>query len=129
MHATSIDGAIAAACGGLTPSCWRGGDGCVVFGSNAPRDIYPARGPALMQVRSRAIAGQLRAWWVPRAQVRGAWIDGKFVNVEALRTLADCPLADVTPCSCPLAGLVLEQQELWRRTLTSGDWAAPGQIT
>jgi len=120
VHATSIDGAIAAACEGLIPSCWRGGDGCVVFGSSALEDVHPARGPALVQVRSRAIAGQLRAWWVPRAQVRGAWIDGKFVGVQALRATAHRRLADVTPCSCPLADLVREQQELWQRTLTSG---------
>jgi hypothetical protein len=121
VHATSIDGAVAAAHYGLIPSCWHGGDGCVVFGSSAPEDVHPARGIALVQVRSCAIAGQLRAWWVPRAKLRGASIDGKFVSAKALRAAADSRLADVRPCSCPLADLVQEQQELWRRTVTSGE--------
>jgi hypothetical protein len=121
VHATSVDNALTASRHGLIPSCWRGGDACVVFGSSGPDDIHPARAPALVEVHSLAIPGQLRAWWVPRAQVVGAWIDGEFVNVQALRATGQCRLADVTPCSCPLADLVREQQELWRRTLTSAE--------
>ena len=81
-----------------------------MFGSSAPGHP-PARGPALVEVRSLAIPGQLRAWWVPRTQVGGAWIDGEFVSVQTLRATAPCRFAEVTPCSCPLADLVREQQD------------------
>lgn len=120
VHATTTQVAVTAAHQGLVPSCWRGGDGCVVFGSSGPDDVHPCRGQALVEVHSRAIAGQLRAWWVPRVHVRGALIAGEFVTATELRGTTPGPVPDVTPCSCPLAGLVCEQQALWRRTCKSG---------
>lgn len=125
MHATTEQVAVTAAHRGLIPSCWHGGDGCVVFGSSGADDVNPRRGQALVEVHSRALAGQLRAWWVPLQHVRGAWIYDEFITAERLREANPEPAPLVAPCSCPLAALVREQQDLWRRTY-SADTPRPG---
>lgn len=116
LHATSVEVARIAAHRGLVPSCWRGGDCCVVFGSADADDVKPSRRDALVEVVSRAIPGQLRAWWVPRARITGAWVAGAFIPAEQLREPPVALVDGVRPCECPLSALVGEQQELWRRT-------------
>jgi hypothetical protein len=116
VHATSIDVARIVAHRGVVPSCWRGGDCCVVFGSADANDIKPSRGEALVEIESPAIPGQLRAWWVPHWSIRGAWIGDEFISAEQLREPPVQLIDDVRPCGCPLSALVREQQELWRGT-------------
>jgi hypothetical protein len=115
-HATSVEVARIATRYGLVPSCWRGGDCCVVFGSADAEDVKPSRGEALIEVVSRAIPGQLRAWWVPHTRVRGAWIADEFVTAEQLRIPPVRLVDDVRPCQCSLSAVVAEQQQQWRRT-------------
>jgi hypothetical protein len=116
LHATSLEVARIAAHRGLGPSCWRSGDCCVVFGSANADDVKHSRGEALVEVVSRAIPGQLRAWWVPRRRIRGAWVADQFIPAEQLREPPVTLVDDVRPCACPLSTLVAEQQQLWRDT-------------
>jgi hypothetical protein len=121
LHATSCEVALIAAHQGLIPSCWHGGHGCVVFGCAGPEDAVPPRGDAVIEIKSRALPGQQRAWWVPWRLIRGAWMHGKFVTAQQLR---DRPLLrepEVRPCACPLSSLVSGQQVLWRSTWVHDD--------
>jgi hypothetical protein len=121
LHATSCEVALIAAHQGLIPSCWHGGDGCVVFGCADPEDAVPPRGDALIEIESRALPGQQRAWWVPWPLIRGAWMRGKFVTVGQLRDRPMLRGTEVCPCACPLSSLVSEQQALWRSSWVQDD--------
>lgn len=126
-HATSVDVTQIAAHLGLVPSCWHGGDCCVVFGAANAHDVKPSRGDALIEICSRAIPGQLRAWWVPRSRIRGAWIGEKFVPTARLRNPSLAFMDDIRPCGCPLSNIVAEQQQMWRRTWQPGSQRACAQ--
>lgn len=103
---------------GLIPSCWWGGDSCCVFGYDRPEELPEGRRSGwTLEVSSRALTGQLRAWWVPPSGVRGAWHEGLFWSRSELRAQFPDP-APVTRegCYCELSELVSEQQRLWRST-------------
>lgn len=101
---------------GLIPSCWRGGDCCVVFGHDDRSTPSPAKGDVVIEVRSRALAGQLKALWVPWWCVQGAWRGNRFVSARQLRT-EHVELVDTTcDCNCGLSAMMREQQVLWRMT-------------
>lgn len=116
LHATSLAVARVAAYRGLVPSCWRGGDACVVFGEDDRRDVKDRYGDAVIEIRSRALPGQLRAWWVPPTLILGAHHGGRFLSTTELRATPIELMDDVQPCPCPLSRLVAEQQRLWRDT-------------
>ena len=70
---------------GLIPSSWTGGDCEVVFGYDE-RPITPtSRGDVVLEIRSRALPGQLKALWVPHWCIVGAWRGETFVPVSVLR--------------------------------------------
>lgn len=114
---------------GLIPSCWQGGDGCVVFGHD---DFEPGElpdGVSAIEVQSRALEGQLKALWVPWFCVVGAWRGRNFVPSSEL-LLEEVQLVDpVGECrcspssSCELSSLMIEQQDLWRST-----WHTDGKL-
>jgi hypothetical protein len=121
VQATSAEVACIAAHQGFVPSCWRGGDCCVVFGAADANDVKRSRGEALVEVVSLALPGQLRAWWVPWRRIRRAWRQGEFTTAEQLRAQPVTLVDDVRPCHCRLSALVAQQHELWRRTWTPTD--------
>jgi hypothetical protein len=101
---------------GLIPSCWRGGDCCVVFGHDERFEPSGLKGDVVIEVRSRALPGQLKALWVPWWCIVGAWRRGRFVSAEQLRQ-EEVELVDPTAgCGCGLTEMMREQQALWRST-------------
>src|SRR5436853_444325 len=88
---------------GLIPSCWRGGDCCVVFGHDERVEPSPLKGDVIIEVRSRALPGQLKCLWVPWWCIVGAWREGAFVPAERLRD-EPVELLDLTAgCGCELS--------------------------
>lgn len=116
FHATDEASARSAALQGLVPSCWRGGDCCCVFGHDERVDNR--RGRWLLEIRSAALPGQLKAWWVPPDAIRGAWYDGRFVEAAELRREAVGVAEPDGSCECDLASLTAEQVALWRASLS-----------
>lgn len=126
FHATCLDGAIQAAHRGLIPSCWRGGDTCAVFGVDALRDVHSHHGEWVLKIRSCALPGQLKAWWVPPERIMGAWHAGEFISSRALRTRPPGPPPAFAGCPCELAGVVAEQIACWANpTSTRGPTVCP----
>lgn len=101
---------------GLIPSCWTGGDCCVVFGHDTydPGEAYPDA--AVLEIRSRVCDGQLKALWVPWWCIVGAWRAGKFVSADELRKEEISVISPVEGCPCSLAAVMREQQAVWRAT-------------
>lgn len=120
FHQTGRAEAASAAWQGLIPSCWVGGDGCCVFGDDNRDTVSPFRGDWVVEVRSRALPEQQKAWWVPSAQIIGAWSDDIFYPPDALRALGPALLNPTGTCACDLAELVAEQVALWRETVAAG---------
>jgi hypothetical protein len=112
FHATNEASARSAAVQGLLPSCWVGGDCCCVFGHDEPDQAR--RGDWLLEIRSPALPGQLKAWWVPPQAVRGAWHRGRFVDRHELCQGAVALYAPQGSCDCELAALTVEQVARWR---------------
>lgn len=114
LHATSVEAARAIARQGIVPSCWVGGDSCGVFGYDSAEEIPMYRRQAwLVEVESAALAGQIKAWWVPPSAIRGAWHDGAFVTAAELRA-EDAPLLEPVGCACELSAITSEQIACWR---------------
>lgn len=99
---------------GLIPSCWRGGDCCVVFGHDERFESSPAKGDVVIEVRSRALSGQLKALWVPWWCIVGAWRGEQFISAERLREEPAELVDPTTGCGCGLSAYMHEQQALWR---------------
>ena len=114
FHATYEHVARAASIEGLVPSCWAGGDSCCVFGYDRLVDIPVHRGGWLLEIHSRALPSQLKAWWVPAAAIRGVWRGGEWMSREVLRreTVAT---SNPAGCSCDLAELTSAQIAEWRQ--------------
>lgn len=115
FHATSEHAARAAAVEGLVPSCWCGGDSCCVFGRSSLNEVPRwRRADWVVEIESRALPGQLKAWWVPPQAIRGAWHEGQFFTREDL--VARSGLADAVgeSCPCDLHELTREQIARWR---------------
>lgn len=107
---------------GLIPSCWLGGDCCVVFGHDDFKPGEASGDTSVIEVRSRALEGQLKALWVPWFCVVGVWRGHDFVPSSEL-IAKEAPLVDpVEECgcglstSCELSSFMVEQQDLWRST-------------
>ena len=101
---------------GLIPSCWRGGDACVVFGRDRRGELGES-GEVAIEVRSRASPGDLRALWVPWWCVTGVWREEGFTTTTAdLRTEPVEILDAYGGCTCLLSDFMAEQQRLWRQT-------------
>jgi hypothetical protein len=98
------------------PSCWVGRDGCCVFGSDRLDAASALRGDWVLEICSRALPEQQKAWWVPAAAIRGGWHADVFYDRAALRELGPPLLAPTGSCACELTMLVAEQVELWRQT-------------
>lgn len=111
-HATDEASARSAALQGLVPSCWRGGDCCCIFGQD--ERLENARRPWLLEIRSPALPGQLKAWWVPAYAIQGAWHRGQFISVAELRQGATALADPAGSCECNLAALTREQVARWR---------------
>jgi hypothetical protein len=117
FHATDETAARSAALRGLLPSCWFRGDCCCVFGHDDREQAR--RGQWLLEIRSPALPGQLKAWWVPPQAIRGAWHGGTFIPAEELKEGA-IALTDVDgSCDCDLAALTAEQIVLWRASVAA----------
>lgn len=102
---------------GLIPSCWWDGDMCAVFGYDTRASIPMYRRSGwILELNSPALLGPVKAWWVAPTAITGAWHDGIFYPVHAMLSVVDpTPLpATRHGCSCSLAELTTEQQELWR---------------
>jgi hypothetical protein len=115
FHATSEHAARAAAAEGLIPSCWCGGDSCCVFGHSS-FDEMPRwrRQDWVVEIESRALPGQLRAWWVPPQAIRGVWHDGQFFGRDELEARSGVAELVSESCPCDLHGLTSEQIARWR---------------
>jgi hypothetical protein len=119
FHQTAAAEAASAAWQGLIPSCWVGGDGCCVFGDDRRQPASPYRGDWILEIQSPALPEQQKAWWVPAAQVVGAWHDDVFYSAAELRELGSPLLSPTGTCACDLADLVGKQVALWRTTFAS----------
>lgn len=119
FHQTDRAEAASAAWQGLIPSCWVGGDGCCVFGDDSRENASPFRGDWIVEVRSCALPEQQKAWWVPPAQIVGAWSDGVFYTRDELRGVGSPLLAPSGGCACELTELVAEQVALWRKAVAA----------
>lgn len=115
FHATSEEAAASAARQGLAPGCWHGGDCCCICGYDELDDV-PAhrRGDWILEIHSRARAGQAKAWWVPPQAICGAWNLGVFYEASELRELGAPSLGAVVGCACDLNELTREQAALWQ---------------
>ena len=117
---------------GLIPSSWTGGDCSVVFGYDERPPVPSARGDVVLQIRSRALPGQLKALWVPWWCIVGAWHGETFVDAETLRAGQAARWGDLSVSTGPATPTTLRrrslrpcledphvhrQQELWRATL------------
>jgi hypothetical protein len=117
FHATYEHVAVAACQQGLVPACWRGGDSCGVFGYDRLEDLPTWRGDAwVLEVRSRALEGPLKAWWVPAQAIRGAWFRGAFYPAFDLRQRRADLIEPFDTCGCEVAPLTADQIALWRQT-------------
>jgi hypothetical protein len=116
FHATSEEAACAAALYGLVPSCWRGGDSCCVFGYSFREEIpLRRRRDWIVEVHSRALPGQLKAWWVPPQAIHGAWHHDRFHPATDLRERA-AEIPEVRQqCGCDLALVTAEEIARWRQ--------------
>lgn len=110
---------------GLIPSCWRGGDGCVIFGHDERIEPPPLKGDVVVEVRSRALPGQLKALWVPWWCIVGAWRGDQFVSAEHLREEGAELIDPTNGCSCELSSFMREQQALWRSTWLADEKREP----
>jgi hypothetical protein len=120
FHATYEHVAVAACQQGLIPACWQGGDSCGVFGYDQLQDLPIWRqDPWVLEVRSRALDGPLKAWWVPAHAIRGAWHGGVFYPAVDLRQREAELVEPAGTCECELVALTGEQITLWRNTWTS----------
>ena len=114
-HATYASAVPAIMRTGLIPSCWHGGDTCVVFGTDDRFEVASwRREDWVIEIRSAVRMGPDKAWWVPPASIVGAWHGDTFHPRDAL--LRAVPAPSVDGCSCPLAALCRDQQAHWMRT-------------
>lgn len=117
FHATSVDAGIAAIHNGLIPSCWRGGDCCVVCGHDSLDDVHSHQGPWVLEIYSAALPGQLKAWWVPASAICGVWIEGNFQCADQIRaTTTAPPLTPTSKCHCQLGSLVEREIGCWQKS-------------
>lgn len=115
FHATDAETAFIAVRQGLMPSCWRGGDCCGICGHDDFDDVHLHQGPWVLEIVSRALPGQVKAWWVPPSAIQGGWLDGVFTTAEEMRASAPlCPDDDARPCPCGLSQLVEDHIRAWR---------------
>lgn len=99
---------------GLIPSCWRGGDSCVVFGIDDRTDVPSWRlGDWIVEVRSPAPVGPVKAWWVQPSAIVGGWHRGQFHRLERPHAV---PPPNVDGCPCPLSEICRDQQRRWLAT-------------
>jgi hypothetical protein len=119
FHQTGRAEAASAASQGLIPSCWVGGDGCCVFGDDSRESASPFRGDWILEIRSRTLPEQQKAWWVAPQQIVGGWNDDAFYTPEELRALGPPLLSPGGTCACELAELVAEQVALWRKAVAA----------
>jgi hypothetical protein len=115
-HATHESAARAACRQGLIPSCWTGGDSCCVFGYDKMEDIPVHRGEWVIEVRSRALDSQLKAWWVPVGAITGVWLRGTFLSVEQIRVSITSLAQPTGNCICELSALTAFETSRWRET-------------
>jgi len=123
FHGTNRAAAASAAWQGLVPSCWCGGDNCCVFGE-AHRAAVAPHHDWVIDIRSAALPGQLKAWWVPPQFIEGAWNEGHFYGPDDLRAMGG-PLLRPVGCRCELAGATATQLKDWRRAVegASASWS------
>jgi hypothetical protein len=114
-HVTYAEAVPQIAATGLVPSCWFGGDTCAVFGVDDRAAVPSWRADDwLIEVRSPAPPGPVKAWWVPPTAIVGAWHRGEFHDIRA-GEIANPPPVD--GCSCPLTAICRDQQQAWRASL------------
>ena len=106
FHQTGRAEAASAAWQGLIPSCWVGGDGCCVFGDDSREKAFPFRGEWILEVRSRPLPEQQKAWWVPAEQIVGDWNEGVFYMPDELRAIGRPLLTSSGSCACELTDLI-----------------------
>lgn len=119
-HAT-LDSRLHQVCAaGVLPSCWWGGDSCCVFGYDRIEDVPGVRSKGwILEVESAALAGDLKAWWVPPTAIRGAWRGGTFHRRGDLAGAPSQPPDIGDGCSCDLTELVSSEKARWRQTLAT----------
>jgi hypothetical protein len=118
-HGTTEAAAMSALAQGLLPGCWVGSGDCCVFGYDAREEIPAQRNECVLEIYSRALPGQLKAWWVPPQAIVGIWHDRKFAEAAALLDAATPSLAPRGAYTCELAELVAEQVALWREAVAA----------
>jgi hypothetical protein len=103
---------------GLIPSCWFGGDSCAVFGFEGHVEVPLMRqSDWILEIRSYALAGPAKAWWVPPSSIHGLWRGGVAHHVPpATYVFQRRWPRQIDGCDCSLSGIVGEQQALWRST-------------
>jgi hypothetical protein len=124
FHGTSRRAASVACIQGLAPGCWIGaGDKCCgVLGYDSPNDFLQRRGHLwIVEIAGPALDGDLKAWWVPPSRVRGVWHLDSFSPRNEFAATSREPLTEPSQgCACPLSGICLQQQTLWRSTWAIG---------
>jgi hypothetical protein len=120
FHGTSERVARLACVQGIAPGRWlgTGGERCAVLGYDSLDEFLERRGHLwIVEICGPALAGDLKAWWVPCSSVRGVWRLESFYPRAAIATSCSEPLTfPRSGCACALADICLEQQTLWRRT-------------
>src|SRR5439155_18114734 len=113
-HATYENAVASILAEGLIPSCWWGGDTCCVFGYDT-LDEARSRGTGwVIEIRSEALDGDLKAWWVPRSRIVGVWHETTFHRTgQAGLTSSQAPKVS-GGCSCDLALICEAEAQLWR---------------
>ena len=119
FHGTTERVARLACVQGLVPGCWlREGGECCVHGYDS-LDAFLERRKHLwiVEVCGPALAGDLKAWWVPRSFVRGIWRLDSFISREEVAAMhADALVRPDPGCGCGLSGECAEQQSTWWNT-------------
>jgi hypothetical protein len=120
FHGTTERAARLSCVQGIAPGCWigTGGQCCGVLGYGSLSGLLEDRSySSIVEVVSPALAGDLKAWWVPPTQVRGVWRLGIFLPRKQVAAACREPLSEpIGGCACPLSALCCRQQELWRST-------------
>ena len=119
FHGTTECVARLACIQGLVPGCWlREGGECGVLGYDSLEAFLERRKHLwIVEVRGPALAGDLKAWWVPRSYVRGIWRLDSFISREEVAAMhVDTLVEPATGCGCGLSSECAEQQSTWRST-------------
>lgn len=131
FHGTTETVARIACSVGLVPGCWLGAGRCAVMGYSS-RDEFLLRAGHLwiVEVETRALEGDVKAWWVPPEAIVGVWSHDVFFSKDEL-LLNPAPVPPlVDGCACGLSDVCRQEQKAWRRNVSPyRDASVPGRTS